>query len=478
MRAWIRLLSLSLGLACAASALPTRSVAATDLLAKCRKDKLAATKVGSKDTFVCKSADLKGGVSLSTFDATCLTPPSSKLGASWDKAILSAAKKDVSCFNAPNAVGVADGMQVAAASVSAALRAGFAPGDDANPVAVTALNNLMKTAETYLAKTLSLESANAFKPDPTKLASGRAKAALGLTKKFRSEEAKALKKGVVFTADDASVLAAIDAWVGGLASDVQTNPIFPLGRFEDAAAQGVTFAPALDAAGGNATISGGWFPITGASMVFSIGGTPLGMASVSGVVTPVMLVPGATDETHPTVTNIVRLLLTLDDDGKPNNGIVISPAVDQAASSITLDLAQSISAFESDTAVLNAIAALTALTRAGARPLVSVQAAQSHASATLIAQLAGTYQGTYTGDDTGTWTLKISTSGVLSGSGQSSIENDRFSLRGSVASDGSAVFGTVSGGGGFSGAIVGTTLSGSWMDPGTGNSGTFTGSKL
>jgi len=66
--------------------------------------------------------------------------------------------------------------------------------------------------------------------------------------------------------------------------------------------------------------------LPGETVTFSIGGIVLGSAEAGPVVTPLTLVSGATDATDPVVTNIVRLLLTLDDDGNPDNGISISAA--------------------------------------------------------------------------------------------------------------------------------------------------------
>jgi hypothetical protein len=43
--------------------------------------------------------------------------------------------------------------------------------------------------------------------------------------------------------------------------------------------------------------------------------------------TPVHLVPGAEDETHPVVINMARFMQSLDADGDPENGITITPEI-------------------------------------------------------------------------------------------------------------------------------------------------------
>jgi hypothetical protein len=62
-------------------------------------------------------------------------------------------------------------------------------------------------------------------------------------------------------------------------------------------------------------------------------------------VTPVSIVDGATDATDPVVKNIIRLLVTLDSDGDPSNGIDVTAA--QAAATGT-NISVDSTTFESD----------------------------------------------------------------------------------------------------------------------------------
>ena len=59
----------------------------------------------------------------------------------------------------------------------------------------------------------------------------------------------------------------------------------------------------------------------GEMILFSMGGIFMGEALAGNMMTPIDLVPDAMDETHPTVTNMLRFMQTLDVDNNPENGI-------------------------------------------------------------------------------------------------------------------------------------------------------------
>lgn len=102
------------------------------------------------------------------------------------------------------------------------------------------------------------------------------------------------------------------------------------GVFKDSNVQGVDY------------VSGGQKNITGANgefkyeensnITFSVGGVKLGTAKAKSVMTPKDLVSGG-DVNTPKVLNLVRFLMMLDKDNNPDNGIVISPKVQQKAKS-------------------------------------------------------------------------------------------------------------------------------------------------
>ena len=108
----------------------------------------------------------------------------------------------------------------------------------------------------------------------------------------------------------------------------------------------------------------------------------------------------------------------------------------------------------------------------------SAVAAASAVSAQAV--LGGTYAGTYARPDSGTWTITVSASGVLTGSGVSSNPaNPNFAMTGTVLPDGTAAFGNLSTGASFSTKVTPAgAISGTWTHPAfPGQTGTITGAK-
>ena len=153
------------------------------------------------------------------------------------------------------------------------------------------------------------------------------------------------------------------------------------GRFLDSPVEGLEYV-----SGGESGITDdqGTFRMGGNSVQFSVGDIIIGEGTATSIMTPVDLVPGATDETDPTVTNIARFLLTLDDDGNPDNGITIREEVRNGAVGKSIDFSQSVTSFTNGSNVQSAVADLTSLTSAGARTLISTQQAQTHLGNTLL----------------------------------------------------------------------------------------------
>ena len=107
----------------------------------------------------------------------------------------------------------------------------------------------------------------------------------------------------------------------------------------------------------------------GESVIFSIGGIDLPATPASSVVTPLDLV-GTDQVDDPVVLNISRLLISLDEDGNPDNGIVISEQAISIAESMTVDFAST----NFDESVANLVANSGAVNTV----LVSAIAAQRH----------------------------------------------------------------------------------------------------
>lgn len=228
------------------------------------------------------------------------------------------------------------------------------------------------------------------------------------------------------------------------------------GRFVDSPVQGLSYT--CGATSGLTTAVGQFDFLVGNSCSFSIGGVALGSTSGALVATPRELTASAVDETHPTVNNTARLLLSLDGDGDPTNGIVITDGVRTALAGATLNLRATPAVF--------AAAAQTLLnTVLPGRTLVDAANAGAHLRATLLGLLDGHYNCGYIGTDSGAVTLDIS-NGVVAGSGRDDESGNTFQVNGALQSSGSATSTTSSGAsltGTFNLSGIG---SGTWQDAG------------
>ncbi len=157
------------------------------------------------------------------------------------------------------------------------------------------------------------------------------------------------------------------------------------GVFIDNAVEGLTFD--TETMSGETDSQGRFSFEPGETVTFSIGGTILGTAVAQHIVTPLDLVTGAQDEKNPTVTNMVRLLIILDEDRDPENGITISPEVRTSLAGSSVDFGQDPDAFAIDADVLNVISIVNDLYNnvdEGERSLCTVQDAQDHLAKTLL----------------------------------------------------------------------------------------------
>lgn len=118
--------------------------------------------------------------------------------------------------------------------------------------------------------------------------------------------------------------------------------------------------------------------VEGESVTFFIGDLDLPTVSAMKVVTPLDIAK-SDNTSDPEVINIIRLLQTLDEDGNPDNGIVITDNAKSVATQVDFSLSNS--AFESSDATLNLVA------NSGATnvSLISSSDAVAHFEATLSA---------------------------------------------------------------------------------------------
>ena len=102
--------------------------------------------------------------------------------------------------------------------------------------------------------------------------------------------------------------------------------------------------------------------VVGELITFSVGDIVVGHGIAKAQMTPVDLVDAAQDqnnpEVNPTVTNISRLLVSLDVDGNPDNGITISQQIRDACRGISIDFTKSVADFEADPDVVSLFATL------------------------------------------------------------------------------------------------------------------------
>lgn len=242
---------------------------------------------------------------------------------------------------------------------------------------------------------------------------------------------------------------------GGGSAAVATNQ----GTFIDSAVSGMGYT--CGSTSGTTDSAGHFNYENGSTCTFKIGGVTIGSATAASTLTPVSLVSGATNETHPKVSNIARFLQSLDSDNNPSNGITIDSNVATLLASDALDFSSGSFAASAQTLVTKAISA---------RTLVSESTAQAHMRDSILLKLAGNYSCTYTGNDHGTAavTLGVSAGGTtISGTAHSNDFNANYTIVGSYTSSGSSTFaaGGSSAGATFSGSmgIVGNGT-GTWVN--------------
>jgi hypothetical protein len=148
------------------------------------------------------------------------------------------------------------------------------------------------------------------------------------------------------------------------------------GTFLDGPVSGLHYE--TDTLSGNTNAEGQFHYMEGESVNFGIGNMMFGHAMGNSVITPMDLVPDANEVSHPTVTNMVRFMLTLDSDGDPNNGIHIDNAMRFAAYGRSFNFDMPMSAFESNPDVLDFINQMPHTSH-----MVSTGTAQEHFQGTL-----------------------------------------------------------------------------------------------
>ena len=125
---------------------------------------------------------------------------------------------------------------------------------------------------------------------------------------------------------------------GGDASNIYT------GQYIDSPVQGLDYVTATQS--GTTDSQGNFRYEAGEEITFSIGDVVLGTTYAKSIITPLDLVAGAADETDPTVTNILRLLQSLDVDGNPDNTITITPQIASEVNGRPINFNTSVASFD------------------------------------------------------------------------------------------------------------------------------------
>ena len=179
---------------------------------------------------------------------------------------------------------------------------------------------------------------------------------------------------------------------GGDHMDLDYDGDLSSGTFLDSAVEGLRYQTATQS--GFTDMEGMFFYKQGETIQFYMGDVMLGEAPASEYMTPVDLVPGAIDEMDPTVTNICRLLQTVDEDGDSENGIYIPPMVNQMMFGSNISFDMPIEDFEGDTDVAAMIEAMDAMGgNYGGRMMTAPNVAQAHMRNTLF-EMMGMMDGT------------------------------------------------------------------------------------
>ena len=157
------------------------------------------------------------------------------------------------------------------------------------------------------------------------------------------------------------------------------GPALATGVFVDSPVEGMDYETGSES--GLTGLSGRFNYREGEIITFSIGDVILGQAAGKDMLTPIDLVPGAADETDSTVTNICRLLQSIDQDGNLHNGIQITAQIRAEVDGRAIDFNLSISQFENDPAIVDLFVTLNALnlfTADTPRQLTPAAEAQNH----------------------------------------------------------------------------------------------------
>ena len=161
------------------------------------------------------------------------------------------------------------------------------------------------------------------------------------------------------------------------------------GAFVDSPVEGLEYE--TGAQSGITDANGTFKYMAGESITFHVGDLMLGKAMAKAKMTPVDLVAGAMDETHPMVTNMARFLQTMDADMDPENGITITEEMADAMLGHKIDFDMDMDKFEYDPDVQDAMNAMNMMD-SSRRMMVSIEGAREHLGNTMKGMMTGGFR--------------------------------------------------------------------------------------
>lgn len=193
---------------------------------------------------------------------------------------------------------------------------------------------------------------------------------------------------------------------GGSGSDAGVNVADSLssaveGTFIDSPVQGLNYMTPTGA--GLTDENGRFFCLQGEMIQFMIGDVMLGQTMAKDVVTPMDFIEESEwvmGFNHPTLVNMGRFLQSLDADGNPENGIMITDDVREEVRGRMIDFHQSMVDFENDPDVMAMFATLNGLNmphNGMMWELVDIERAQEH-----MIDHMGEYMASYMDEHMGT----------------------------------------------------------------------------
>ena len=172
---------------------------------------------------------------------------------------------------------------------------------------------------------------------------------------------------------------------GGGDGDGTTPAVVQTGTFIDSAVENVSYK--TETRSGTTNAKGEFSYLNGETVTFSIGSLVLPSVTASQTITPVTLA-GAISINDQQALNIARLLISLDADGDPSNGITIPAGAASVATAVDFNVDKA--TFETNTAVTFLIANSGSVTTT----IVSEAVARAHVEESLF-NLAGTIVGSW-----------------------------------------------------------------------------------